>query len=164
MDWIALRKTTKKYFDKYKVAILILAAGLLLVSLPDDSEKDVVTETVTVQEEITLEERLCGILGKIQGVGEVRVLLTEACGAEQVYQTDDTPTTGDSGIRTQTVTVEDAGRNETGLLKQRISPVYLGAIVVCQGGDNAAIRLRIAEAVANVTGISVSRITVLKMN
>ena len=81
-----------------------------------------------------------------------------------MYQTDDTPTTGDSGIRTQTVTVEDAGRNETGLLKQRISPVYLGAIVVCQGGDNAAIRLRIAEAVANVTGISVSRITVLKMN
>ena len=39
----------------------------------------------------------------------------------------------------------------------------MGAIVVCQGGDNATVRLAIIEAVSNVTGLGADKISVLKM-
>lgn len=36
--------------------------------------------------------------------------------------------------------------------------------MVCQGADNAAVRLAIVEAVSKVTGLGANRISVLKMN
>lgn len=105
-----------------------------------------------------MEDRLSFILSQIQGVGEVRVLLTEFCGPESVFQTDG------SNDRSETVIISDGNRTESGLVKQVLSPVYQGAIVVCQGGGSASVRLSVMEAVANVTGIPANRITVLKMN
>ena len=57
----------------------------------------------------------------------------------------------------------DSSRNETGLIRQIIPPVYRGAVVLCQGAENANIRLQIVEAVKSVTGLSSDHITVLKM-
>ena len=91
-------------------------------------------------------------------MGEVRLLLTELSGPESVFQVDG------SNDRTETVIISDSNRTESGLVKQVRSPVYQGAIVVCQGGDSASVRLSVVEAVANVTGIPISRITVLKMD
>ena len=159
MDWIALRQNAGKYLGKYKYALLILAAGLFLMSFPVDKtdEPEEKVPVVTVQEN-DLETRLCVILSRIQGVGEAQVLLTEFCGPESVFQTDG------NGDRSETVIISDGNRIETGLVKHVLSPVYQGAIVVCEGGESASVRLSVIEAVANVTGISANRITVLKMN
>ena len=159
MDWITLRQKAGKHLGNYKQALLILAVGLFLMSFPQDKPDQAEPDTpaATVQEE-TLEARLAAILSQIQGVGEVRVLLTESKGPESIFQTDE------SGTSKDTVIISDADRTESGLVKQRVSPVYQGAIVVCQGGADASIRLCVMEAVSNVTGISTSRITVLKMN
>lgn len=159
MDWIALRQNAGKHLGKYKYALLILSAGLFLMSFPvkNIEKTEVETSAVTVQKD-SLENRLSVILSQIQGVGEVRVLLTEFCGPESVFQVDG------SNDRTETVIISDGNRTESGLVKQVLSPVYQGAIVVCQGGDSASVRLSVIEAVANVTGIPISRITVLKMD
>lgn len=159
MDWIALRQNAGKHLGKYKYALLILAVGLFLMSFPvknTQKSEEEATE-VTVQEN-SMEDRLSFILSQIQGVGEVRVLLTEFCGPESVFQTDG------SNDRSETVIISDGNRTESGLVKQVLSPVYQGAIVVCQGGGSASVRLSVIEAVANVTGIPANRITVLKMN
>ena len=162
MDWIALRNTAGKYFSKYKFALLILAAGLFLMSFPkEQAQKIPEAESAAVPEAVSLEQRLCGILGQIQGVGEVQVLLSEYSGPESVYQTDET---GGSDGRSDTVIIQDSSRGESGLVKRELAPVYRGAVIVCQGGDNASVRLSVIEAVANATGISSSRITVVKMN
>lgn len=161
MDWIAIGKNIGKCFGKYKYALLILAAGLFLMTFPRlEADAEVMPEVVMTVEE-TLEQRLCFILGHIEGVGKVQVLLTEAIGSESVYQTDGV--FGSEG-KQETVIITDEKRSELGLVRQIISPVYQGAIVVCQGGGNANVRLAVIEAVANVTGIPSSRITVLKMN
>ena len=44
----------------------------------------------------------------------------------------------------------------------RTSPVYRGALVVCQGGNQPAVRLAVTEAVAALTGLTADRITVAK--
>ena len=161
MDWIAIRQNAGKYLGKYKFALLILAVGLFLMSFPYVKEAPDTVAISAVMEEETLEQRLSTILSQIQGVGKAQVLLTEAYGTESVYQTDGT--SGTDG-RTETVIITDDSRKEAGLIRQVISPIYRGAIVVCQGGENASVRLAVMEAVANVTGIPTSRITVLKMN
>ena len=161
MDWIAIRENAGKCFGKYKYALLILAVGLLLMTFPQTKTDSDMLPEVAVTEDMTLEQRLSAILSHIEGVGEVQVLLTEARGTESVYQTDGV--SGSEGRR-ETVIITDDSRSELGLVRQMISPVYQGAIVVCQGGGNASVRLAVMEAVANATGISSSRITVLKMN
>ena len=161
MDRIVFRQTIGQYVKKYRFAFLILAAGLFLMSFPQEkAAPEMGTEPIAVETE-TLEHRLGVILGQIDGVGKTRVLLTEISGVESVYQTDGI--LGTDG-RTETVIITDGGRKESGLVRQVIAPVYQGAIVVCQGGGNASIRLVVMQAVSNVTGIPVSRITVLKMN
>ena len=161
MDWITIRQNMGKYFGKYKFALLILAVGLFLMSFPRTKTQKQQLPLPAVTQEETLEQRLSTILGKIDGVGQVQVLLTETSGPESIYQTDGT--SGSEGRR-ETVIITDDNRQETGLVRQVCAPVYQGAIVVCQGGGNAGVRLAVMEAVANVTGISTNRITVLKMN
>ena len=164
MDWVTIRKEGKRYFEKYKFLLLILALGLFLMSFPGNTgEKVPEPEAAALSEERDLEQRLQEILASIQGVGEVRVLLTEASGEEYFYQTDEKLGADGTAVSRDTVIIRDENRGETGLLREVLAPAYRGALVVCRGGDQAAVRLSVIEAVANVTGIPSSRISVLKM-
>lgn len=141
------------WIKKYRLVLAVLLAGIGLMLLPTHDTADV-TEKLT-QPQVTVEARLEKILARIDGAGEVAVMLTEASGEEVIYQTD--------GEGADTVLVTDANRNEQGLVRSRQPPVYRGAIVVCSGADSAAVRLAVVEAVANVTGLGTDKITVLKM-
>lgn len=165
MDWVEGQQKLKALFDKYKFVLLIVALGIFFMVLPEQREQETVTvaETQTVPTE-SITEELTQILSQIEGVGKVRVMITEAAGEETIYQTDENRTDGenDSSSRSDTVIVSRDGE-EGGLVKTVTPPVYLGAIVVCQGGGSAAVRLAVSQAVAAVTGLSTDRITVLKM-
>lgn len=166
MDRIDISAKAKELFGKYKYVLLVLGLGILLMTLPEGSPHPPQQETPATQPDaMNREEKLEAILSQISGVGKVQVLLTEASAAETVYQTDeDRSTTSDSAsLKLKTVTVTDSSREEKGLVRTITPPVYLGAIIVCQGGDSPSVRLSIVEAVSNVTGISSDRITVLKM-
>ena len=95
----------------------------------------------------------------------MRVMLSVATGEEVLYQTDRDVSEDEKGSdkRIDTVTVTDSQRNETGLIRQINPPDYLGAVVVCQGADDPAVRLRVAEAVARITGLGMDKIYVVKM-
>ena len=164
MDWVTIRKEGKRYFGKYKFLLLILALGIFLMNFPGNTQKPEPEEPVISEEQSNLEDRLQEILGSIQGVGEVRVLLTESSGEEYRYQVDEQMGSEGSVTRRETVMIRDGNRNESGLVEKVIPPTYRGAIVVCQGGDNALVKLAVIEAVGSVTGIPSSRITVWKMN
>lgn len=166
MDRLAITARLKEFGGKYKFVLLILLVGIIFMSLPEAGdrqkpEESIITEDVPANHAQELEE----ILSQIAGVGKVKVLLTEAAGAETVYQTDtDHSTSSDSdSLRIETVIISDSGRAESGLVRTVTPPKYLGAIIVCQGGDQPVLKLSIVEAVSNATGISSDRITVLKM-
>ena len=48
-------------------------------------------------------------------------------------------------------------------MRQVNPPTYLGAIIICEGADDANIRLAVVDAVSKVTGLGANRISVLKM-
>lgn len=167
MDTVNIRIKLLDLIKKYKYAVIVLLLGITLMLLPVGKRNEAAVKTVVEQmeEKEDVNDALEQILCQIAGAGEVRVLLSVATGEETVYQTDNKLSQSDENSNTQidTVTVTDADRNESGLIKQKISPVYRGAIVVCQGADSAQVRLAIVEAVAKVTGLSSDRISVLKM-
>ena len=120
-----------------------------------------------VEQEIHMD--LCtemeSLLSQIEGAGNVRVMLTVKKGEEIIYQTDEDITASDSSNVTKmdTITITDANRNQDGLIKQINPPVYLGAVVICQGADSPLIRLEIVDAVSKLTGLGADKISVLKM-
>lgn len=165
MDWVALRKKMTSLFRKYQYVFLILAVGLLLMGLPGTQKKEEPVQQNTAPAAPDSSEKLAQILSQIDGVGKVRVFLTEAAGAQTVYQTDrdENRTDTTTSVKLETVIVSDSSRAQSPLVKQVIPPVYLGAIIVCQGAGSASVRLAVAQAVSNVTGIGTDRIAVLKM-
>ena len=165
MDWLAVKEKAGYFLRKYRYVLLILLVGIVLMCLPGGEEPE--QERVPPEQTDGMsvppdpEERLRQILSQIEGAGKVEVLLTPLAGEETVYQTDEDLSA--NGDRMETVIITDAQRAQQGLVKQVNPPVYLGAVVVCQGADRATVRLAIVEAVANATGLGADQISVLKM-
>ena len=169
MELKALYKKIPQFLNKYRYVILILLVGIVFMLLPSTEQKSSTSvdppETTAVTDTSFLNQQLSEILSRIEGAGQVQVLLTQGRGEEVIYQTDSDITNSENENTTHitTVTVTSSERDETGLIRQVNPPSYLGAIVVCQGAESPTIRLAITEAVSNVTGLGVDRITVLKM-
>ena len=148
------------FVKKYRYILLIVLVGVLLMLTPETEEKENVVQTEVIEKK-DFQESLEDILEQISGAGKVEVLLTHAAGEEICYQLNE-DRSGDD-LRKDTVVVTDVDRNETGLIKQVNPPRYLGALVVCQGADNANVKLSIVKAVMSLTGLTSNQITVLKM-
>ena len=145
---------------------MVLLIGIFLLCLPrQEPQTGVSPKQETVQQQTTLEQELEDVLSKLEGAGKVRVLLTESSGSETYYQQDEDRVEEESGrqIRSDTVILTDGSRGQTGLIRRVDPPVYLGAVVLCQGADSARVKLAVTEAVSNATGLTTDRITVLKM-
>ena len=165
MDFGMIRGKLSEFIKKYKFAFLILLLGIALMLLPSQKESSTENKSTTILSEAKEpddEERLKQILMQIKGAGKVEIMLTYSVGEEIVYQTD-SQTTGESSQRSDTVVINDANRLESGLIRQVNPAVYMGAIVVCQGADNASVHLAIVDAVSKVTGLRSDQISVLKM-
>lgn len=161
MDNIALRHQGKALFKKYRYVLLVLLAGLMLMTIPEKDRPPEQTAASSQPSQTTVAQQLEEILSRVRGAGKVKVLLTEYRGSETVYQTD-TDRSEDT-LRSDTVILSGSDREEAGLIRQTNPPVYLGALIVCQGGDVPSVRLAIVEAVMSVTGLKSTDITVLKM-
>ena len=163
MEWETLKRQMPDFLKKYRYAALVLIAGIALMLLPGKETAEPHSEgsTTTTCVSPSTQEQLEMILSQIQGAGKVRVLLTLAEGERTVYQTDSS--TAVDSLKVETVILTDADRAQQGLILQINPPVYLGAVIVCQGADSAAVRLAVTEAVSDATGLSSDKITVLKM-
>jgi len=168
MDIKSISSKITDFIKKNRYIVLILVLGLILMLLPTKSNEKTSTqpkEEITQQTEISLEERLSAILRQIDGAGKVEVMLTVAEGEEFLYQANEELTTDidTSKHSIDTIIITDLNKNQSGLIRQRIPPVYLGAIIVCQGADDPNVKLAITEAVSKITGIKTNHISVLKM-
>jgi stage III sporulation protein AG len=166
MDRIDIPTKAKELFGKYKYVLLVLGLGILLMTLPEGNPQPPQQETPATQPEaMNREEKLEAILSQISGVGKVQVLLTVKTGQTTVYQTDEDADHSDTGssIRKETVIITDSDRNQHPVVMQVVPPSYLGAVIVCQGADEAGVRLAVVEAVSKATGLGADKISVLKM-
>lgn len=141
---------------KNKYALIVLVLGLVLLLLPTGTGSTKKTETKGVQApafSIAEEEkRLANELTRIENVGRVSVLLSAEGSCERTLAQSEN----------KTLVVSENG-NEQVVDLYYVNPTYKGAVVVCDGGDNAAARLAVVNAVKAYTDLSADRITVMKM-
>lgn len=149
---------------EYKYVALILAIGVLLMLLPEKQAEPQIS-SVPSAEPVSQEQRLEEILSQIQGVGRVSVLLTVSEGEKVVYVFDEdlSESTDNRSQSREVVVITDSERTENGLISQVLPPTYLGAVIVCQGGDLPQVQLAVVDAVSDATGLSADKISVLKM-
>lgn len=156
--------------NRYKLVLLVLAAGVLLLLWPAGDAKSArrAGEGQAAPgpdfDLEGLEAKLERVLSKIDGAGEVTVALTVRDGVEQVYAADESFTKDGNGQERQRETVvisTGSGTEEVVPVQQRY-PAFQGAVVVCQGGGSAEIRLLVTQAVAALTGLGTDRISVCK--
>lgn len=154
--------------NKYRYAVLVVVFGLAILLLPvkDKKKQSVIMGNDITKESLAIEQQaLENILQSIHGAGNVKVLLSVASGEETRYQNDTDISESENGNtkQSETVLTTDSQRMESGLICQVNPPIYKGAIVVCEGADNAEVKLAITQAVSKITGLSTDHICVLKM-
>jgi len=161
MEWTEIKENLLTRIKKQRYLVLFLILGIFLMAFPSKEAPSVQEIETDETSAPNLEQSLTTILSQISGAGKVAVLLTEAVGEERIYQVDEN--ISDDSIRRDTILVGTTSKEETGLVRRINPPVYRGAIILCQGADNASVRLSIVQAVMGVTGLTSDHITVLKM-
>ena len=148
---------------KYRAALIVLLAGVLLLVSGGREEKTDATQTQTDADSFSLsdfETQLCRRLSAIDGAGRVELMLSLEQTGEAVYAVN-TRETG-SSRESDVAVISSSGYGETPVTVKNVLPTFRGAIVLCDGAENAAVRLAVTQAVETVCGLTSDRITVLK--
>ena len=150
--------------EKYRLVWLLILAGLILLMLPMGEEEEPVQETTTATTQFdlaALENRLEEALSKIDGAGEVTVVLTIQNGPRQVLAQDVDRRTGE-GENTETVILSRGSSAQETVAVQELYPSYQGALLICEGGDDPDVRLKLTEATSALTGLGADKISISK--
>lgn len=157
-----------KLLDQYKYVLIVIAAGILLLLWPTGDGKRQAADGILPepQEDFdleALEEKLSRTLSQVEGAGKVTVTLTLKNGMEQVPATDRSTSAGERENRVEEKTVVvSTGSGQEAVVRMQRYPVFQGALVVCEGADQAQVRLAMTQAVSALTGLGSDRITVCK--
>ena len=159
----------KSLFDRYKYILLVCLVGVILMIWPQDAQtttEKAITDRHTLSD--GLEGRIQAILEEMDGVGKAQVLLTVENGEETEYAYDRTDsenrteTGGSASRQAELVTVSEGG-GQTPVPLRTTAPEYRGAVVICEGGGSAAVRLAVTQVIQSLTGLSADRIVISKM-
>ncbi|MGB8450952.1 MAG: stage III sporulation protein AG [Anaerocolumna sp.] len=194
------KKLSIKEIGPARLVILLMAGIFLLVlSFPDmlsseDSSKDntvkkaskvkVNTNNTETKDESEiyvneLEKRLKSVLTKVEGIGDVEVMITLKGSKEKVILKDGPYTQesmneddGEGGNRdSSSISKEDStvltnGGNGESMpyVIQELEPEVEGIVVIAEGGDSANIQTEIMEAAQVLFNVPAHKVKVMKMN
>lgn len=165
----------KKYWPPKKDQLLILVLlGLLLAVIvfpaepgeKEEKEQEVMAAAKSKEAEgeeygSRMEQKLEDLLGTVEGVGEVRVMLTFVGSGEKKVEKDQT--TGESQQSVETVYEEHGSSERTPYVTSETNPKVEGVLVIAEGGGNANVQKEILEAAQALFGIDAHKIKIMKM-
>lgn len=163
------RDTLLTLVQRYKYVLLVILAGAALLLLPSPKGEEsqpspAPAETGGDFQVEDLERRMEEALSRVAGAGEVKVVLTVQSTARRVLAQDGRSTQRGEELDSTltTVVVAQGSGTQEPVTIQQLSPQYQGALVVCSGGDDPSVRLRVVEAVSALTGLGADKISVCK--
>ena len=168
MQW---KKRLDNLFQRYKYVLLVILVGVVLLLLPplwekkpaEEKEAQPAQEMGAEDSAAALERRLEEALSRIPGGGEADVILTLKSGPQKILAQDSETSIGERGTEASVSSVIiSGGSGEEAIVVQQLSPQYQGALVICSGGDDPEVRLRLVEAVSALTGLGADKISVCK--
>ena len=150
-------ETFKKIWTQYRYACIVILVGLLFLLFPTvgkhtQSSSEPSSELQMPNADLD-EEKLTKALKKLEGAGEVYVLLSYKASEEHIY-------TKDNG---ETVLMNVGSGTQKPLEKKIVFPTYQGAVIICAGAGNASVRADVVDAVHQYTGLRSDQISVLPL-
>ena len=151
----ALQKIKNGKYGKYLLLALLFGAALLLLTSPTTAGQ---TGTQTTETAISppafdlreQEERLASAIGSIAGAGRAQVMLSVYGGVARELAQEN----GEALI------LSSGGGAQSPVELRYTYPEYLGALVICEGGNDPRVCLAVTKAVQAVTGLGSDKITV----
>ena len=133
--------------------------------------------SLEIQQSNNLEERLENILGKIQGVGTVKVFINYSESSQTVAMynensktstTEETDTSGGTRKVEQTdsdkeIVYQEENGKKTPIVQKTLQPKIEGAIITAKGASNVNVKTNIIQAVEAATGLATHKIQVFEM-
>lgn len=166
-----LQKLLDLFKGEKKLLNLTVAAGILgmlLIGisewLPEDQPEPAsaaqtdTSQISAVQYAGELETKLESLIRQLEGAGSVKVMVTMAETGRTVYATD-TETDGNGAVRSEHLILAD-GSSPPALVETTQTPQVQGVAVLCEGGSNPAVQVRITEIVDVLTGVGANHISV----
>ncbi len=181
----------KKTIENLVVFVIILVVTIVAINMiwkedkqnpsEQDDTKVLAQRNQTIQEKESqvveqneLEQKLEAILSKIEGAGNVEVLITYSQSSElvPVYNESSTVSTTEEsdqqgGTRrieentTQKEVIYEENSGQKELVTQKvINPKVEGAIILAEGAEDSTVKTNIVQAVEAVTGIATHKIQV----
>ena len=156
------------------VGILLIFIGDMDISAPKAKGS---VGYYSLQEYTTqLEKETESLLAEIEGVGEVKVMITMESDKENIYVQQEKSTTdskenhkGEAAeysshntFKNEVVIIKDAG-GDTHLVEKTVQPTVMGVAVVCQGAGDINVVADITNTVSVVLGVPTHKIFVTKM-
>ena len=184
-----MQKIKEKKLKRSDWLILVLAGILILIiALPTDTKEkkqaeeakeNISKENNTMEaSKDEIERKLEDILEKIDGAGDVKVMITYQDSGTQVVEKDkntsensleESDSTG--GVRItkeqqlqESTVYEDADAGNTPFVSKELLPKVEGILIVASGGDNQKVKQNISEAVLALFQVEAHRIKIVKMS
>ncbi len=168
----------KKLGNKKTISIILALGicGMLLIGFSDsiftgektDKDKNVITIEQYIK---NLEKKTREMLNFVDGAGKCKIMITADVSSEQNFATDDSisqdirteQSASKNDIEKEIVMVEDSNGKKIALVKSVTEPKIRGVLVLCEGADNIETKEKITNAVKTLLGVSINKISVIKM-
>lgn len=184
-----MQKIKEKKLKRSDWLILVLTGILILIiALPTDTKEkkqaeeakeNISKENNTMEaSKDEIERKLEDILEKIDGAGDVKVMITYQDSGTQVVEKDkntsensleESDSTG--GVRNtkeqqlqESTVYEEADAGNTPFVSKELLPKVEGILIVASGGDNQKVKQNISEAVLALFQVEAHRIKIVKMS
>jgi len=172
-----IKENINKRFPKEKKITLFVVIGLIGILLiflselfesePKDKSYELPLSLKTTEYKKEIENELTEILSQIQGVGNVKVMITIEGTSEYVFaqeintQQDKQSDSSSESFQNKYVIIDNGSKKEA-LVEKVLKPKINGVIVVCEGGDSLVVKEKVYKAVSTVLAISSTRVCVVR--
>ncbi len=167
------------------VIMLLIGVLLVVVAMPvkEEETKETLSETEeTVYEneyEERVEQKLEEVLREVEGVGNVKVMVTFQSSSEKIIEKDQeknrqTVTESDrQGGKRETRDTQESettiyssvsGGQQKPYVTKEVNPKVEGIVVIAEGGGNAVVIKNITEAIQALFDVDTHKIKVMKRN
>ena len=151
--------------------LLALMLGILLLAVGrgfSDAEEDAASQPQTITKETAdrgTERRMAEILSKVEGAGDVDVMLTYRQTEEKSIAHNETREESGETLRTEqtAILLEDGDGATQPLVLTETSPVVEGVVIAAQGADQPAVAAALNQAAQALLDVPAHKVAVLKM-
>ena len=157
---------------KYKYVVIIVFAGVLLMNFPSIN-KGKTNNSEFYESKFNIddfESRIEKSLVECEGVGRAKVILSIDSGPESVYakeakksQREQKEGTVESDSDMKPSIISEGSGKESPVKIKELYPKFRGALVICDGADEAGVRKTVVDSISALTGLGADSISVIKM-